>query len=79
MCVCLNCLVGTDSVTLWTATRQAPLWDFSGRNTSGLPFPAPGDLPNPGIQPVSPASPALQAVSLPTEPSGKPLSYSSRD
>ena len=31
---------------------------------SGLPFPAPGDLPNPGIKP---GSPALQAVSLPTE------------
>ena len=36
---------------------------------SGLPFPAPGDLPNPGIEPVSPA---LQADSLPTEPLGKP-------
>ena len=32
---------------------------------SGLPFPSPGDLPNPGIEP---GSPTLQAVSLPTEP-----------
>ena len=36
---------------------------------SGLPFPSPGDLPNPGIQP---RSPALQADSLPAEPPGKP-------
>ena len=36
---------------------------------SGLPFPIPGDLPDPGIKPTSPA---LQADSLPTEPPGKP-------
>ena len=36
---------------------------------SGLPFPPPGDPPDPGIEPMSPA---LQADSLPTEPSGKP-------
>ena len=34
---------------------------------SGLPFPSPGDLPNPGIKP---RSPALQADSLPAEPPG---------
>ena len=34
----------------------------------GLPFPSSGDLPNPGIEPTSPVSPALQAGSLPTEP-----------
>ena len=34
-----------------------------------VPFPSPGDLPNPGIEP---RSPALQAVSLPAEPPGKP-------
>ena len=37
---------------------------------SGLPFPPPGDLPSPGIEP---RSPALQAVSLPSEPLGKPF------
>ena len=37
---------------------------------SGYPFPSPGDLPNPGIEP---RSPALQADSLPAEPRGKPL------
>ena len=40
---------------------------------SGLPLPSPGDLPNPGIEP---RSPALQADSLPSEPPGKPpLTY----
>jgi len=34
-----------------------------------LPFPSPGDLPNPGIEPWSPA---MQADSLPSEPLGKP-------
>ena len=38
---------------------------------SGLPFPSPGDIPEPGIQP---RSPALQADSLPSEPPGKPMS-----
>ena len=37
---------------------------------SGLPFPSPGNLPNPGI---NPGSPALQADSLPSELLGKPL------
>ena len=36
---------------------------------SGYPFPSPGDLPNPGIEPKSPT---LQADSLPAEPQGKP-------
>ena len=36
---------------------------------SGLPFPSPGDLPNPGIEP---RSPAWQADALPSEPPGKP-------
>ena len=36
---------------------------------SGLPFSSPGDLPDPGIEP---RSPALQAGSLPAEPQGKP-------
>ena len=38
---------------------------------SGLPFPSPGDLPDPGIEP---GSPALQADALPAEPPGKSLS-----
>ena len=45
-------------------------WGFSRREyRSGLPCPPPGDLPNPGINPRSPAS---QVDSLPAEPQGKP-------
>ena len=57
---------------LWTVTHQAPLsMGFSMQKYwSGLPFPSPGDLPDPGIEPKSPA---LQADSLSSEPPGKPL------
>ena len=60
-------------MTLWTVARQAPLsmGFFSQEYWSGLPFPPPVDLPNPGIKPESSVSPALQADSLPAEPSGK--------
>ena len=46
-----------DSVTPWTVARQAPLsMVFSRKNYwSGLPFPSLGDLPNPGMETVSPA------------------------
>ena len=59
-----------DSVTPWTAAHQAPLsMGFSRQGYwSGLPFLSPGDLPDPGIEP---GSPALQADSLPTELQGK--------
>ena len=43
---------------------------FQARILEGLPFPPPGDLPNPGIEP---GFPALQADSLPTELQGKPI------
>ena len=58
-------------MTPWTVAHQAPLsMEFSGQEYwSGLSFPSPGDLPNPGIEP---RSPALQADSLLTEPPGKP-------
>ena len=39
---------------------------------SRLPFPSPRDLPDPGVEPASPVSSALQADSLPIEPPGKP-------
>ena len=39
---------------------------------SGLPFPFPGDLPDPGIEPTSPASPALIGRFFTAEPVGKP-------
>ena len=59
-------------IILWTVARQAPLsMEFSGQEYwSGLPFPSPGDLPDPGIEPATPVSPALQANSLPAEPLG---------
>ena len=52
--------------TAWTVACQAPLsMGFSRQEYwSGLPFPSPGDFPNPGIEPWSPA---LQADSLLTE------------
>ena len=57
--------------TPWTVAYQAPpSMGFSRQDWSGLPFPSPGDLPDPGIKP---GSPALQAGVLPSEPSGKPL------
>ena len=69
----LSHLVVSDSVTPFAATCQAPLsMGFSRQEYwNGLPFPPPGDHPNSGIKPESPVSPALQADSLPTEPSGK--------
>ena len=63
------------------------LWDPMDRSTqgssvhgilqaqeywSGLPFPPPGDLPDSGIEPTSPVSPALQADSLPLSHVGSP-------
>ena len=62
-----------DSATSWTVAHQAPLsMGFSRQeNWSGLPFPSPGDLLKPGIDP---GSPSLQADSLPCEPPGKPFS-----
>ena len=56
--------------TAWTVAHQAPLsMGFSRQEYwSGLPFPYPGDLPNPEIKP---GSPALQANCLPSEPPGK--------
>ena len=56
--------------TPWTVAYQDPLsMGFSRQEYwSGLPFPSPGDLPDPGIEL---GSPALQADTLPSGPSGK--------
>ena len=56
-------------MTSWTVACQAPLTvEFSSQEYwSGLPFPSSGDLPDPGIEP---GSPAFQADSLPPEPAG---------
>ena len=65
-------------MTIWTVARHAPLFmGFSRQeNWSGLPCPPQRDLPDPGIEPTSPASPALQVDYLPTESLGKCLYHS---
>ena len=64
----------SNSVTLWTIARQAPLsMGFSRQEYwSGLPCPPLGDLPDPGIEPTSPVAPALQAGSLLLSHEGSP-------
>ena len=59
-------------VTPWTVAYQAPpSMGFSRQEYwSGLPFPSPGDLPDPGIEP---RSPTLRADSLPSEPPETPI------
>ena len=58
----------------WVLACQTPLSvEFSSQEYwSGLPFPSPGDLPNPGIELTSPASSAFAGKFLTTEPPGKP-------
>ena len=62
-------LVAQLCVALWTVACEAPLsLEFSRQEYwDGLPFPSPGDLPDPGVET---GSPALQADSLPSEPPG---------
>ena len=84
MCVCVCVCVWAQTcificvrflVTPWTiGALQTPLsMGFSRQEYwSGLPFPFPGDLPDPGIESSFLSSPALQAESLPAEPLGKP-------
>ena len=57
--------------TQWTvAYKASPSMGFSRQEYwSGLPFPSPGDLPDPGVKP---GSPALEADTLTSEPPGKP-------
>ena len=70
MYVCV-CSVMPDSATPWTVACQTPLsLEFSRQeHWSGLPFPAPENLPDPRIES---RSPALQTDSLPSEPPGSP-------
>ena len=71
-CAVLSRSVRSDSLRpheLQPSSLLCP-WGFSRQDyRSGLPFPSPGDLPNPGIEPQSPV---LQADSLLTKPPGKP-------
>ena len=61
-------------MTLWTVAHKVPLSVGFSRQEywSGLPCPPPGDLLHSESKPSSPASSALQADVLPTEPLGKP-------
>ena len=78
----LNHSVVSDFVTPWTVAHQAPVVGYRGnfhRNFqarqeywSGLLFPTSGDLPNLGIELVSPRSPALAGRLFTTASPGKP-------
>ena len=70
VCICFSRSAALISATPRTVTHQAPLSMefFRQEYWSGLPFPSSGDLPNPGIEP---GSPALQADALTSELSGK--------
>ena len=61
------------SVTPWTVARQAPpSMGFSRQEDwSGVPFPSPGGLPDPGTGPKSPVAPALAGGFFTTEAPGK--------
>ena len=61
MHLCCMCAQSGLTVTPWTIACQAPLsMEFSRQeHWSGLPFPSPGDLPDPGVEPTSLVSPAL--------------------
>ena len=74
MYLCVSYSVVSDSATQWTVAHQAPLsmgWPRQ-EHWSGLPFPSPEDLPDPGIEPWSPAQ---QADSLLFELQGTPGIY----
>ena len=72
-CCCLVTVSSDSFVTPWTVAHQAPLSMGFPRQEywSGLPFPSPGDLPNPGIKPTTPV---LTGGFFTVEPSRK-LTY----
>ena len=61
-------------LTPWAVSHQPPLSMrfFRQEYWSGLPFPTPGDLPDPRIEPTSLASPTLAGGFFSTPPHGKP-------
>ena len=73
-CMHVQSLSRVPFATPWTVTGQAPLsMEFSRQEYwSELPVPSPGDLPNPGIKPASPALPALAEDSWPLGHLGSP-------
>ena len=74
-CVCAQLLNHARLIgASWTLACQAPLpMEFSRQeHWSGVPFPTPRDLPDPGIEPTSLVSPALAGGFFTTGPPGKP-------
>ena len=70
-----------NSVIPWTVARQAPLSIGFSRQVfcRRLPFPLPGNLPNPGIKPMSPMSPALPGGFFTTGPLGNQVHHEGGD
>ena len=72
-----TCLVAKSCATLCDPMDCSPPGSSMGfprqEYWSGLPFPPPEDLPDPGIKPMSPVSPALAGRFFTTEPPGKPF------
>ena len=77
VCVCVCTLSrGRLFATPWTVTYQAPPsmgFFFRQEYWIELPFPPPGDLPNPETKPTFPAGPVLAGRFFTTEPLGKPV------
>ena len=75
MCVFSRSVVSNSLQPISTVAHQAPLLMgiFRQEYWSELPFPYPGDLPDPGIEPVSPKSLALAGRFFTTDPPGKPI------
>ena len=71
-CVAQSCLILCDHLGC-SPPDSTVHGIFQARILQWIAMPPPGDLPDPGIEPVSPVSPTLQADSLPTEPWGKPM------
>ena len=71
LCVVITQLCPTLCDPMNVARQTSLSMEFSRKEYwSGLPFPSPADLPEPGIEP---GSPILQADSLPSKPPGKPI------
>ena len=75
MCVCVHSILSNSLQPHGIVAHQASLsMGFSRQEYwSGLPCPPPGDLPDPGNEPISPASPALAGRFFTTVPPGKPV------
>ena len=74
-CICVRSVMSNSLQPYDCSPPGFSSMEFSRQEycSTGLPFPPPGDLPNPGIELVSPMSPALQADSLPLSHWGSPI------